>query len=214
MYHPVNTDIPLLEEQGDLRVDASASLSFPLLAQPAVNATVSYAPLSFIGVQASGNITDGSNYFYKGAIGFYTPIWSSVFETYFGYGHGHGSYTSSETLPRSIAKGPYNILFNQLNYGWNSIGGHNVDFGFGVRTGLLRPEFDYTRWNSEGEVTREDAFSEPCFLLEPQLMVRFGGERLKLSINLTYSFLSGWPTENDHFNYERLSIATGVNYLF
>lgn len=214
MYHPMNVDIPLLEEQGDLRIDASASMSLPLLSQPALNATVSYAPLPFVAVQAAGNITDGGNYSYRGAIGFYTPFRHSVLEAYFGYGHGHGDYTSSENLPHHTAEGPYNLLFNQLNYGWNNIGSSSVDCGLGVRTGIMRPDLSYTRWDSEGTVTDQDAFDSPCFLLEPQLMVRFGGEHIKISLNLAYSLLSGWPTENSHFNYERFSLGAGVNYRF
>ena len=44
VYHPHNADLPLLHEKGEMQMDASASLSAPLLAHPALNASFSYAP--------------------------------------------------------------------------------------------------------------------------------------------------------------------------
>ena len=67
VYHPHNADIPLLHEKGEMQLDASASLSAPLLAHPALNASFSYAPLQSIGLQASFSITE-LNTFYAQAL--------------------------------------------------------------------------------------------------------------------------------------------------
>ena len=53
VYHPHNADIPLLHEKGEMQMDASTSISAPLLAHPALNASFSYAPLQALGLQAS-----------------------------------------------------------------------------------------------------------------------------------------------------------------
>ena len=51
VYHPHNVDIPLLHEKGELQADASFSLSAPLLAAPALNASIAYAPMDVLGLQ-------------------------------------------------------------------------------------------------------------------------------------------------------------------
>ena len=88
VYHPHNTDIPLLREQGDLHVDGSISLSAPLFAAPAIKANVAYAPLNMLGVQASASFTDPGIYHLQAAAGTYFPFGMSVLECYVGYGYG------------------------------------------------------------------------------------------------------------------------------
>ena len=63
VYHPHNADIPLLYEKGQMQADASASLSAPLLAHPALNASFSYAPLSALGMQASFSVTNVNTFY-------------------------------------------------------------------------------------------------------------------------------------------------------
>lgn len=214
MYHPVNTDIPLLEGQGDLHIDGSVSMTFPLMAHASGNATVSYAPLPLLGTQVSGNFTEPDNYFFKGALGLYTPFKHSVLEAWFGAGHGYaasGSYVGLDNQHRAVG-GPYDLFFTQVDYGWNRIGGGTVDLAIGVRCGVLKPNYVAREYDEENNPRIIDSFDSEVFTLEPLAMIRFGGERLKININIASAIIADWPTENNRFNYERFSIGLGINY--
>ena len=78
VYHPHNVDIPLLHEKGELQADASLSLSAPLLAAPAVNASIAYAPMDVLGLQGGISITSPTNLYAQGAAGAYLPFTGSL----------------------------------------------------------------------------------------------------------------------------------------
>lgn len=216
MYRPLNADIPLLEEPGELRVDASASVAMPILPVPSGNATVTYSPWNHVAMQVAGGITDGSNYITRGAVGFYChPGWQSVLEVYAGAGGGHGLYKSSHSEDGNMRRrfGDYGFGFTQLNWGWNNIAGLNLDFGIGLRAGVMNSSFIYEHTDTAGVVTIKDNFKGNCLMLEPQMMLRFGGEHWKICFNVAYTALPGWPEDNPNFNHERFSVGIGVNYL-
>lgn len=59
VYYPQTTDIPLIKEKKELRVDGGISLF------PAINGTVSYGLTDKIAVQVSGNLMMGAAYYSK-----------------------------------------------------------------------------------------------------------------------------------------------------
>ncbi len=213
MYHPHNVDIPLLEKKGDLRIDGSVNMTFPLLDGTGANATVSWAPLNMLGVQAAGSLSDPHNYQVQAAIGTYHGWGLSVLECYIGAGTGH-SYYEFSNKNRHVG-GQYNLMFSQINFGWNHLADDAIDFGFGIKAGLLTPDWTKESFNESTQTwTTDFNHTDPHFLIEPQLMFRAGGEHLKFSINVAYSALSDWPTDDDNLNYTRLSISLGLNYKF
>lgn len=228
MYHPHNVDIPLLQQGRDLRIDGSVNMTFPFLDGTGANATVSYAPINHLALQASGSITDKKNLYGHFAVGTFQPFGKSVLEFYLGAAAGHSSYsqnrnssdntqsgTKESTLNQKYyVEGDYNIFFSQLNFGWNNLGDDLCDVGFGLRSGILKPAWQHVNVSDDGVESVVEEFTTPNFLLEPQLMFRIGGEHLKISFNFAYSFLSDWPTENNYFNYTRFSAGIGLNYKF
>ncbi|MBP5516719.1 MAG: hypothetical protein J6X86_07210 [Bacteroidales bacterium] len=217
MYHPHNVDIPLLEEKGDLHIDASANMTFPLLDGTGLNGTVSWAPFNMVGLQAAGSISDNKNYQVQAAAGTFHPFGKSVLECYLGAAAGHSNYdnkSNNNTVSHRVG-GPYNILFGQINFGWNHLADDLIDVGVGFKAGILNPDWKReTLNNTTNEWDLDLTHTDPHFLVEPLLMFRIGGEHLKFNINIAYSWLNGWPTENNYINYTRLSVALGMHYKF
>ena len=216
VYHPHNTDIPLLREQGDLHVDGSFSMSAPLLAAPAVNATVAYAPLNMVGVQASASFTNPGIYHFQGAAGTYFPFGLSVLECYVGYAYGSTRQDTVSNLVNNVyrTEGHYTLVFSQLNFGWAGLDDDCIDLGFGLKCGLMTPQFDKIQVASDGTETLVVRHDAPTFVFQPQLMFRFGWPKFKFCFNVAYAALSGWPTDDNYFNYDRFSAGFGVHYKF
>lgn len=216
VYHPHNVDIPLLNEPGTLHADASISMTGPLMAAPAINATVAYAPVNMLALQAAASVTNAHSYYMQAAGGTYFPFGLSVLECYIGYGHGYSHTDTIRNLNHEThrVEGPYNIVFSQINFGWADLDDGCIDVGFGLKGGLLIPKWDKIRLESDGTETLIERHDQPHFLLEPQLMFRFGWEKFKFSINASFSFLDSWPTENNYFNYERFGVGLGIHYEF
>ncbi len=221
MYHPHSFDIPLLEEKGDMHVDANAAITFPLLDGSGLNATFAWAPLNMLGVQAAGSISDDGNYLIQAAAGTYQLFGSTVLECYIGAATGHSLYdkkkqdnNESKTNYYQIG-GQYNMFFSQINVGWNHIANDHINIGLGVKGGLLRPNWSKNNYNPDTDTwTLDFKYDTPQFVLEPQLMFRAGGEQVKFSLNIAYSFIPNWPTDNSHINYTRFSFGAGVHFKF
>ncbi len=217
MYRPHNVDIPLLQEQGDLRVDASVSTTFPTLTGTAANLSAAYAVLPNVGVTGYGTLSDWSNRYGQLAAGTFWPVSThAVFEAYVGYGGGHSHHknTQSNGLTR-IVKGPYSLFFSQINFGWAGLGKDVFDAGIGLKSGLLNSHWSNNLFDADNVVQNDNEMLErPFFLMEPQLVLRVGSPTIKFSLNIAYSYIPDWPTYNAFFNYERISVSAGVNLKF
>jgi len=217
MYHPHNIDLPLLQEQGDLRVEASAATSLPTLAGTSVNLSAAYALLPHVGLTAYGSLTEWNNRYGQLGVGTFWPLSTyTVLEAYVGYGGGY-SHHMNKRVDRDyrVVEGPYSLMFSQVDFGWAGLADETIDVGVGIKSGLLNSHWSNTLYDSTDVATAEPEMLErPFFLLEPQAMFRVGGPHVKFSLNLAYAFIFDWPTDNDFFNYERLSISAGVNLNF
>ena len=216
IYHPHNIDIPLLHEKGELEVDASVSLSAPLLGAPAANVSCSYAPFKSVGVQVAGSFSDINSFYVQAAAGGFHPMGHSVIEGYVGYGYGMSVHNTPQKKDETHYRvdGHYSLLFGQLNLGWVNLADGVFDIGFGLKGGLMSPVFEKTHVLENGETVFMEGFTGHNFLLQPQIMVRTGWKQIKLSFNMGYAYLTDWPDENNYFNYERISIGLGVHFDF
>ena len=216
VYHPHNADLPLLHEKGEMQMDASASLSAPLLAHPALNASFSYAPLSMLGMQASVSVTNVNTFYVQALAGTYHPFGKMVLEGYLGYGYGM-SYNDNINTVRDVhyrVDGQYNLYFGQVDLGWVDLVEGDIDIGMGVKGGLMQSQWEKLLLPDDGPEKLEETLTDPHYLIEPQLMFRIGGQKVKLSVNVSYAYLSDWPKENNFFNYERFSGSLGLHFRF
>lgn len=215
MYHPHNVDIPLLQEPGEMQLDATVAMSAPLLI-PTANISYSYAPFKYVGMEAAANLTDWKNYHLQGAVGSYQPYNHFVLEEYLGlaYGYSHHENGTLENNHRTV-EGPYRMFFSQINAGGVNLFGDNFDAGVGIRTGIVRPDWCNSVIDSTGAAVGEvEKLDRPLFVLEPQAMVRFGWEHFMFSFNFAFVFFADWPTENNFFNYDRFSMGLGFHFKF
>jgi len=216
MYHPHTTSLPLLHEKGEMQLEGTLSASAPLLVAPAVNASFAYAPTSFLGTQAAVSFTDLNSLYVQLQAGTYKRFDRAIVEWYLGYGNG-SSYGGKNTTVNNqtyYVDGFYQLPYTQLNFGWRDLAEGALDIGFGVKGGLLLPEWDKIEVMSDGIETIAESHTDRHGLIEPQLMVRFGFQKVKFTVNVSYAYLTDWPKENNYFNYERFGLGLGVNWMF
>lgn len=216
VYHPHNVNVPLLRERGEMQLEANVSTTIPFLLSPSLNASYAYAPINMLGLQASGSFTDGQNMFGQVAAGTFHTFGSSVLECYVGYGRGVSSGGKNNDLNQNSysVDGSYGLVFGQVDFGWRQLADNSIDVGMAMKAGVLNPSWEKRQIADDGTETVVDELKDPHFLLEPQLVFRFGIEKVKFYVNMAYSFIDGWPTDNSYFNYERFSVGIGVNYCF
>jgi len=170
-YYPQMVDIPLIEEEDDLRIDIGISLM-------GGHGTVSYGLTDKIAVQAYGNINMLVRFDIQGAIGTYK--WfeehSTGMELYCGYGYGNSLFGMDEA-----AFGNYHLAFTQFNIGKVEVGALGVDFGLGLKGGYLFGNF----------VDRADLTTihkNDGFIFEPTIFFRILGNDVKYCIKANYVF--------------------------
>ncbi len=226
IYHPQAVDIPLINHNGDTRVDASLAMSWWLIPGTfTANATVSHAFNDWLAGQLHGNY-GGDNFYLQGAPGAYLPLGEhSVLEGYVGLGFG-GAWgdnrqpSGSSTINNNYSyNGTFLIPFGQANIGWHDLTKAHIDLGFGLKVGGYLPEFSYYELNDDGTTIAGSGFNYNTanLLLEPQLMARIGGEHVKFKIGLGMAWLSDvyGKNSNSHNLYsDFVSLSAGLTFAF
>jgi hypothetical protein len=205
IYYPQVIDMPLISEKKDLRIDGGISLT------ASANATVSYGLTEKVSIQAFANIA-GDNYYFQGAAGIFRQFDNKkIMEFYSGFGYGYGK---SWKVDGGELYGNYQQYFLQSNFGKIDCTRANIDFGFGLKTGLLHSNLTdnyYYYWPEEHPVQN---YASNRFLIEPGLFFRIGGERLKFNIKAGGCRIYNVTNTDKRLPYSPLNIGLGVNYRF
>lgn len=224
VYHPQAVDIPLIHEQGDLRVDANANLSSYIILPDNINAnlTVSYGLTDHVALQAHANYGTGNAYG-QAAAGLYWPVGERfVVETYGGFGIGSAWYDGtnndydadddSRSHKTYRYGGHYTLPFIQANAGWHNLADGHIEVGFGLKTGAFLPDYDYRQYDADGneQVDRHTHLDGGRFLVEPQLMARFGGDKIKFSLHMGFTLMA--PELEGNFGHDFLTLGAGLNF--
>ena len=206
VYQPQLTDIPLISEKNDLRIDGGISLI------PAINSTVSYGLTDKIAIQGYGSVGTDEKYYFQAATGFYKNIGKNqVFELYGGLGHGHGS-AYNDANPGHL-KGNYQLYFAQFNYGKIADKSSKFEIGLGIKTGYLHSNLtdeNYYDWISMAGPF--DKYKDESLLFEPVGFMRFGGGKLKFSFKLGSTMIYKFTNTDRSLPYSQLNIGLGLNY--
>lgn len=216
MYHPQTVDLPLLQHRGDLRADFSVAVS-PLFVAPTVdfNGSLAYGITDHIGSQLYASIADAQNgYLQFAAGGFQSLSDYAVVEGYLGYGHGwsHYTYTPLDQNLLGTASGSCQLYYAQTNIGWVGLLADVLDFGVGLKGGLFKPNFSNVQHDAKGQVVSTTAAVKGRTLFEPQLMLRLGGEHVKLRIGMAFTLFPAKPIDSYEFNFSPLTLSLGINY--
>jgi hypothetical protein len=204
IVYPQTSDIPLIKKKKDLRIDAGISLI------PTAHATISYGLSDKIALQTFGSISSDYGYYFQGAGGYFKDLGNrKVIELYSGFGFGYGE-AYRDSGPGHLY-GNYQLYFTQFNFGKIDCKFANMDYGFGIKTGLLHSylvDRNYYYHNSENTVALNS------FIIEPTLFARLGGERLKFSLKLGSCWLYKFTNTDKYLPYSYFNLGLGLNYRF
>lgn len=223
VYHPQSVDIPLIDHQGDLRADVSAGMSWWLIPDAfTLNGTFSMGVTDKVAGQLHLNWS-GDGYYAQAAPGYYIPFADVfVFESYAGLGYGSGSRSNiskntSDNAVRDYAfDGHYFLPFAQANLGVKAWALFHLDLAVALKAGLFIPDyqcFDVDGDEKEIPGTRY-TYDKTNFLLEPQVMVRFGGSLLRANLKVGYCWMSDLAGGSERFIYDYVTISGGLTICF
>ena len=228
IYHPQAVDIPLINHDGDTRVDVSLAASTWILPDVmTVNATVSHGFNDWLAGQVHVNY-GGENFYTQLAPGAYLPLGEhGLLEGYVGTGFGGAwrrptSHASDTSCQRTHDyKGRASVPFGQVTIGWHALAAAPIDLALGLKAGAYLPDFTYREYDSEGNLLLDECYNyrTPSVLFEPQLVFRIGGERVKFCLRGSFAWLSdlynGSSTEtSNRFTADLFTLSAGVNLSF
>jgi hypothetical protein len=213
-YKPQLATIPLLEEKGDLQLDGAIS---PLTLS--VSTTASYAITNHFAAQIFGDIGINNMIYGQGALGYFNRFNNRlVIESYSGFGGGYSSvYRDAEP---SRCKGNYYLGFTQKkkkkrvnNRLWR------FDYGAGVKIGYLFHDVTISHSvlipDSEYEWMTVISYHKiSSTVIEPNIFVRIGGERLKFSFQGNYCFFHQWNHKDELLYDFPINVGLGISYRF
>ena len=184
VYHPQMADIHLIDHKGDLRIGVGTSIV------PAAYTTISSGLTDKFALQAFGSV--GTNkYYFQISPGIYKKQQSKhVLELYSGFGYGHGYENKHPEGPilNPTIYGNYQIYFTQFNWGKNKIESGGLDWGFGIKGGLIHSNLtDQNFYNIYSEAGPFPKNKENNILLEEMFFFRIGFKKVKLSCKLGLS---------------------------
>ena len=208
VYQPQTVDIPLISKKNDLRIDAGVSIL------PSANATVSYGLTDKIALQTYGSVGADEKYYFQGAVGIYKKYNNQkIMELYSGFGYGYGS-AYKDANPGDLY-GNYQQYFLQLNYGKVDCKIANMDYGFGLKAGLLHSNLtDDNYYDFYSETGPFITYHDNSLLIEPTMFLRFGGEKLKFNIKLGSCWIYKFTNTDKEFPYSFINLGLGLNYRF
>ena len=202
------SDIPLISEKNDTRIDAGIS------SVVSANATISYGLTNKVAIQGFGSLRPDNGYYVQVATGLYKNIGNNkIFELYSGFGYGYGD-AYKDANPGNLY-GNYQIYFLQFNYGKIGCKFANMDYGFGLKAGLLHSNMidnNYYNWTSETGPFM--TYHDNSLLVEPNLFLRLGGEKLKFNIKLGSCWLNKLTHTDKRLPYSFINLGLGLNYRF
>lgn len=208
---PHTTDIPLIREKGDLRIDAGVSII------PTANATVSYGLSEKIAVQAYGSYGADLPYYLQGAVGLFKNKGNDVVTEWYA-GAGTGNSEAYESGKWGTLKGNYQLYFTRFNIGKLNSNFLNADYGLGLKAAYARSKFtdkDYFDiYYLEGDF---DSFVFPIqtdngLVFQPTVFGRFGKGSLKFSVRAGGLLYYQFTNKDNQLPVGYFNLGIGVNY--
>lgn len=223
IYQPRVVDIPLINHQGDQRLDAALGLT--AYGNPAFGVTYSRGFTDHLAGQAHLGGGAGHGYLQL-APGLYTTVGENfVLEGYAGLGvasYNVGRTYETDAFDTSFHyyftyAGKYAMPFVQGNFGWNGLLKGHFDVAFSLKTGYYIPTFDYQQFLPDDTPIegRSQQYTTPNVVLEPQLQIRIGGERVKYCFRVGVCWLSDMKQNpNSYLVSDFMTLSNGLTFSF
>jgi hypothetical protein len=204
VYDPLTSDIPLISNKYDIRIDGGRSLA------EVAGATISYGLTDRIALQFAGSFCHNDTHYFQFAPGYYKNFGNQkIMEIYLGYGTGNG-YSYNDPHPGHI-KGDYQSYFAQINIGKTNCKFAHADLGLGLKTGYLHSNLvdaGYYALQSSG------IYKDDCAIFEPHAILRFGTEDIKINFKLAGCFIIKFTNTQVHYPFSFLNTGLGLNFNF
>lgn len=202
IYEPQPVSIPLMQQKNELQLSGGVSILGGL------NGSVAFAPVQHVALQVYASAYPENTNF-QGSVGYFTKTKTNLnFEIYAGLGSGKGTeYADDSSSTYSNADNL--IYFVQSNIGQTNLGRAHIDYGFGLKTGFFEAKV------KEALFTNITPYTTNGFLIEPQVFMRMGSERLKVGfqVNGAKIYLDKEEKEfSDYYN--QLNLCVSINYRF
>ncbi|MDR0436702.1 MAG: hypothetical protein LBH22_00210 [Bacteroidales bacterium] len=200
-YYPQLVHIPLIEGQGDLKIDWTNFLALGGLDEEdgarhglvGGTLTATYGATDWLAVQGYMGFDILGRAHLQGALGIFNKFDNkTVIELYGGYGIGRSGWKDDKS--GNYVDGSYQLTFAQFNIGQNGIGSPNLDYGFGLKSGYIFGTHKAEKQNDG-------------WVVEPSAFLRFGGEKIKISIQVNYL----WTKTVSENYYYPLGIGFGLH---
>jgi hypothetical protein len=208
VYYPQTTDIPLIKEKKELRVDGGISIL------PAVNGTVSYGLNDKVALQASGNLSL-SGCQLSSAVGLYkfnkNNNWTK--ELYGGFGYGYASDGYYDYYHSGSLHGNYQIYYVQGNIGRRDLKLKFLEYAFGLKLGLINTHFSVTDVYTLIGQRPIQKYNELGAFIEPVISIKLGGKRLMFNIKPSFCYLKKIISTNDHHS-DQVTHREGFGYEY
>ena len=230
IYHPQSVDIPLINHQGDVRVDANMSMSAWIVPDAMnLNATGTVGLTDWLSGQLHANY-GGDNAYVQAAPGVYFPLSDNfVMEGYVSFGYGgiwrnaDGKSDRKEGENSATNKHSYSgnfmLPFAQVNAGWHDLGRVHFGVAFGLKVGGYMPDFHYDEFDANDNIIsgRSEHYTVSNLLVEPQVQVSLGGEHVRWVSRLGFAWLSDVSNSNSStrtFLNDWMTFGTGIQLTF
>ena len=166
-------------------------------------------------MQAAGVYDFSKTGFAQAAVGYYHPWEKFVVEGYLGAGTGY-AYNGTEAKDdgEEYVEGSFNMCFGQVDLGWVSLLSGHFDVGLGLKGGFIFPNFtDYAQADAQTGMRTTQRYTNTHTFVEPQLMLRAGGEHLKVVLRIGLTSVQNKDGESQ-FVYSPIGVGLGMNYRF
>ncbi len=205
VYHPMMSDIPLISEKHDTRIDAG------ITSIVSANATISYGLTDKIAIQGFGSLRPDNGYYFQAATGLYKNLGGNkIFELYGGFGYGYGD-AYKDANPGNLY-GDYQLYFGQANFGKIASNNSNFEAGLGIKAGYFHSNLtDENYYNCISETGPFETYRDESFLLEPVGFIRFGGNKLKINLKLGGAFIYKFTNTERGLPYSYFNFGIGLN---
>jgi hypothetical protein len=204
VYYPHLSDIPLVSAKHNVKIDAGLSLT------QEAGISFSYGLTNRIAVQSYISKSHDNTHYLQIAPGLYKKLdRDKILELYMGYGSGSG-YLYFDPHPGHFS-GRYQLYFAQLDWGSANRESALVDFGFGLKAGLLCSKMlddNYYAQVSSG------TYRDKSLVLEPQAVLKIGGQHFRVSFKGGFCLLTKFTNLEKHFPYIPYNFGTGLNLNF
>ena len=208
IYNPQTTDIPLIKEKKELRIDGGISIL------PAINGTVSYGLNDKVAIQASGNFSI-TGYLLSSAVGLYkfnqSNNWTK--ELYGGFGYGYAYDADYDYYHSGKLYGNYQIYYVQGNIGRRDIKLKFLEYAFGLKLGLINTHLYVNDVYTRTGQRPLQKYNELGAFIEPVISIKLGGERLMFNIKPSYCYMKKIISTNNTYS-DQATYREGFGYEY